>query len=287
MDGGTILFSGDLGNSPQRIVRPTDTPSSSQTVVMESTYGDREHINDDAQEILQKEINTVEETSATLLVPAFALNRTQDLLNRIKHLKSGGKVKQETRVYLDSPMAISATSLYLKHKELFNKKLLEESREGGVFDFPGLTISESSRESKKIKKTKGAKVIIAGSGMMTGGRIASHAANYLPMESTRLLIVGYQGEDTLGREITEGAKRVNIYGEKVDVNASIKRIHSMSSHAGRSALIEWYKNIKGVQKLILTHGEDVARISLKEKIHQEKNTPDILLPKINEEHQVK
>jgi len=283
-DDKKIVFSGDLGNSPQRLVRPTQNITKADFVVMESTYGDREHPNENTQDILQKEINAVEKSGGTLLIPAFALNRSQDLLNRIKHLKKENKVDNTTPVYFDSPMAIKATTVHLAHKDFFNDPIKKESRNEPLFEFPGLVVTDSAKQSRQIAKSKGTKVIVAGSGMMTGGRILNHAADYLPKESTRLLIIGYQGEETIGREIVEGATNINVYGEDVTINATLTRIHGMSSHAGQSALINWFDTIKGVEKLILTHGEDSSRKGLSDKITKTLGAKDITLPKINEEH---
>ena len=174
--GKTIVFSGDLGNSPQLLVAPTEHVSQADYVVMETTYGDREHPDEDSNGILQEEINITEEEGSVLLIPCFSLNRTQDILYRIKLLKESGKVKDETPVFMDSPMGITATEIYLEHKNLFNEDLKKVTTRENPFDFQNLFSLRKSRGGKLIKNHKGAKVIIAGSGMMTGGRILSHAA---------------------------------------------------------------------------------------------------------------
>lgn len=278
-----MVFSGDLGNSPQKLVRPTEKISKANFVVMETTYGGREHPKENAQKLLQTEINIAEKTNATLLIPSFAMNRTQDLLHRIKLLKKNSLVDQNTPVFLDSPMAISATQIHKKHKKLFNKKLLNESKGGDPFNFPGLFIIDDARQSKNIKKRQGTKVIIAGSGMMNGGRILNHAATYLPQAKNRLLFIGFQAEETIGRDIKEGAKNVKMYGERVRINANISTIDSMSSHAGQSALLNWLKHIKGTQKVFLTHGEENSRQLFSKKIKKNTNIENIFLPKLNEE----
>ncbi|MBI1862669.1 MBL fold metallo-hydrolase [Candidatus Microgenomates bacterium] len=170
-----IIFSGDLGNSPEDIVRETELLESADAVVMESTYGDRLHPESDPMETLQSEINAVEKTGGTLLIPAFALERTQELLHMIMHLKKSGKIMRPTPVYMDSPMAKKATDVYKTHRELYNAHLTEDMAVGDPFEFSRLEIVDKRSESQGIYHQKGAKVIIAGSGMMAGGRILGHA----------------------------------------------------------------------------------------------------------------
>lgn len=262
-DGKTICFSGDLGNSPEDLIQPTEYVKNADIVIMESTYGDRNHPQEDPTDILQNEINAVEKLGSTLLIPAFSLERTQELLHRIDHLKKNGKVKTETLVYLDSPMAIKATEVFRKFTNLYNEELAEHNKTDDPFSFPGLNVIYKGKDSMSLSETIGTQVIIAGSGMMTGGRILNHAINFLPKKDTHLLIVGFQGEHTVGRLISEGAKQVMIYGQQVIVNAHIAESHAMSSHADQNGLLKWFKNISGVSRLILVHGEDGPREVLK------------------------
>lgn len=278
-DGKTkIVFSGDLGNSPQTLVKPIEYIDSADVVVMETTYGNRGHPKEDSISILKNEINIVEKTGGTLLIPSFSLNKTQDLLFRIKELKRQRKIKKQTPVVVDSPMAIGATDLHIKHKYLLNKKLLEEANKGDPFNFPGIIIRKKMGKKDILKRMRGAKVIIAGSGMMTGGRIVDHAKHYLPQKNTRLLIVGYQGEGTLGRELEEGVKEVMIDEEKIQVKANVTKIEGMSSHAGEKELLNWLKHINGVRKLILTHGNNPSRQEFAEKVKRETGIRDIAIP---------
>lgn len=278
-----IIFSGDLGNSPEDLVEQTEFLESADAVVMESTYGDRLHPNEIPEDIIQNEINTVEKTGAPLLIPAFSLERTQELLHMIMHLKKDGKVSRTTPVYLDSPMGKKATEIYMKYSELFNDHAKGDVHLGSVFDFPGLNIVEGRSQSQGIRHQKGAKVIIAGSGMMMGGRILGHAAHYLPSNLTRLLIVGYQGEGTIGRALQEGATDITIEGKGVHVNATISDTQAMSSHADQNQLMDWLKHIKDVKKVVLTHGEDGPREELSKKINTELGIHDVLMPHLNEE----
>jgi metallo-beta-lactamase family protein len=278
-----IVFSGDLGNSPEDLEKPTELVDKSDAVIMESTYGDRFHSEENPDVAIQSEINTIESTSGTLLIPSFSLDRAQELLHIIMHLKRDGKVKNETLVYLDSPMAEKATRVYVNYPKNFNSHVQEDLKIGDIFSFPGLGIIENGQDSESLHQDSKPKVIIAGSGMMTGGRIRNHAAFYLPIENTRLLIVGYQAVGTLGRRLLEGNKDVTIDGIGVKVKASVSEIQSMSAHADQNQLLMWLKHIKGVKKVILTHGEDVARKIFSEKIKNEVGINDVILPSMDEE----
>ncbi len=279
-----IIFSGDLGNSPEELLKDCEYLEDADCVVMESTYGDRLHPNEDAVAMIQREINAVEQSGETLLIPSFALERTQELLHIIMHLKRDGKVKPETPIYMDSPMADHATHIYKKHISFFNPHVAGEVAAGTAFWFESLDVLKKRDQSYAVQQQSGeAKVIIAGSGMMVGGRIVGHAAHYLPMAGTRLLIVGYQGEGTLGRELQDGMSEVTIEGAAIPVAGTINSIHAMSSHADQDELMKWLSHIQGVKKLILTHGEDGPRQALRERVQNELSITDVALPHLNEE----
>ncbi|HLL61214.1 MAG TPA: MBL fold metallo-hydrolase [Candidatus Nitrosocosmicus sp.] len=279
----TIVFSGDIGNYPSNILKKTELIGSADVVVMETTYGDREHGDEDASDVLASEINEIERTGGTLLIPAFSLERTQELLHRLNHLKSEDRIKESTAVFVDGPMAIRATRIYKQFRNLYNDEMFRHARQEDPYSFPGMKMTERSRESRDISDYLGPKVIIAGSGMMTGGRILRHAQEHLPNPKTRLLIVGYQGEETLGREIEEGAKEVYINDELVQINATINKTGSMSTHAGQSQLLEWLKNIEGVKKVFLTHGDEEPRKAFRELIMKELKMNNVELPLVNQE----
>jgi metallo-beta-lactamase family protein len=278
-----IVFSGDLGNSPEPLLQPTEVLKTAGAVVMESTYGDRLHPDLDPQTIVQSEINSIEKSGGTLLIPAFSLERTQELQHMIMHLKKAGRIANQTPIFLDSPMAQNATRIYLKYPQLFNDHLQSELANNNPFEFPGIVNVDKPAVSQAIGGQVGPKVIIAGSGMMTGGRIVGHAARYLPDSSTRVLIVGYQGEETLGREILEGQKKVVIDGVTINVKATITSNQGMSSHADQAQLLGWLKNITGIEKVCLTHGEDPARQVLATKITEELGLSNISQPHLNQE----
>lgn len=278
-----IVFSADLGNFPEPLEKVTETFDMADAVVMESTYGDRLHPNEDASDALQSEINTIETSGGTLLIPSFSLERTQELLHIIMHLKKDNKVQANTPIYLDSPMAEKATVIYTHYPSEFNTHIQEDLKNGSPFEFPGLNIINDGRHSGDLDQESLPKVIIAGGGMMTGGRIVGHAAHYLPMASTRLFIVGYQGEGTLGREILEGNKEVTIEGVKVEIKANVNSTLGMSSHADENQLISWLTKIKSVKKVFITHGEDSSRETLAQKITADLGLKDIVLPDLNQE----
>ena len=278
-----VIFSGDIGNFPAYLEENTEFLSSADAVVIETTYGDRLHPIESPLDALQSEINAVEISGGTLLVPTFSLDRAQEILHMIMHLKKEGKVQNETPIVLDSPMAEKATKIYVDYPKYFNDHIEAEYKIGEMFDFPGLEVTKDWRQSQALHTRTEPKVIIAGSGMMTGGRIVGHAAYYLPQKSTRLMIVGYQAEGSLGRELLDGKNEVVINGVKVLVNGSVHDTQGMSSHADQGQLMEWLKSIKGVKKLFLTHGDDHSRVGFQEKVKTELGISDITLPKLGEE----
>lgn len=279
----TIVFSGDLGNSPDNLLPDIEAIASADAVVMESTYGDRLHPAEDPMEVLASEINAVEGTGGTLLIPAFSLHRTQELMHMIMHLKKKGNVRQATPVFMDSPMGNAATIIYTRYPEDFNAHVKREFHGSDPFAFPGVTVIHKRQGQHLIDSELGAKVIIAGSGMMTGGKIIGHAAKYLPIPLTRLLIVGWQGVGTLGRELLDGNRKVRIDGSIVPVKATVTDTQAMSSHADQGQLMHWLKPIKQVQKVFLTHGEDGPRKALAKKVTQDGGITDVIMPTLHQE----
>lgn len=277
-----IIFSGDLGNTPQDLIQPTEFITSGDIVVMESTYGDRIHPSENPSDIIQSEINNVEASGGTLLIPAFSIERSQEVLHRIFHLKKEGKISSGVRIYFDSPMAEKATEIFEKYPEFYNREFENDFSTQNPFNFSGLFTSQNRGDSALISLFSGSKVIIAGSGMMSGGRILNHATQYLPLNSTRLLFVGYQSDGTLGREILGGEKTVTINQNPVPVNANVLQIQSMSSHADQPKLLSWLKKIKGVRKIFLTHGEEKSRKAFFEKVKTDTEISDITLPELNQ-----
>jgi len=277
-----IVFSGDLGNTPEDMIRPTEQVKKAEYVVMESTYGDRLHREEDPSVVLQEEINEVEKNGGVLLIPSFSIERAQELLHRINHLKNEKKIAEGTKVFLDSPMAIRATEIFRRSPELYNRELTKELKTDDPFGFPGLALTQSAEESRGILLSSAPKVIISGSGMMHGGRVLHHAINYLADTKTRLLLVGYQAPGTLGRRLLDGEKKVMIYNQEIVVAANVREVETMSCHADQKKLLHWLGHIKDVKRVFLTHGEDSARIALQEKIKEELGIRDLVIPSLNQ-----
>ena len=285
--GEKTLFSGDLGNTPEPLLMPTESIKTADFVVMESTYGDEKHPKGDEGAVITEIVNEAERVGGAVLIPTFSIQRAQELLYLFDGLKKEKKISDETVVFLDSPMALRATEVYKDFPGLYSQKLRDQAKTDDPFDFPGLFLCDTVEKSKQIKSYPGAKVIIAGSGMMTGGRILHHAINYLPDPKNALIFVGYQAEGTMGREIRMGKKVVNIWGNVVDVRAEIKEIKTMSSHADQDQLWDWYSKIDNVKKVFLTHGEDVARLVLKEIIKNRSDVSvDVEIPTLNQEFEL-
>jgi metallo-beta-lactamase family protein len=262
-----VVFSGDLGNSPSPLVKMTEGPKAADIVVMESTYGNRFHKPRGEEEAIISQIcNRAFDDGATVLMPAFSLERTQEFLHMFDHMKREGMINARMPIYLDSPMGLRATAVFEKYPEYFNEHMREHFIKDDPFDFPELVISVNSNQSHRIDQSEEAKVIIAGSGMMTGGRIVAHAKKYLPLEKSVIIFSGFQSPGTLGREILDGAREVVVDGLKIPVNAQIEEITTMSGHADQGQLLGWLSGIEGVSTVFLSHGEEEARAVLKDEI---------------------
>ena len=278
--GKTIVFSGDLGNTPEDLIQPTENIITAETVIIESTYGNSVHPVEDVPATLRQEINTVETSGGVLIIPAFSVERTQEILHQIGHLKQNNSVSTEIPVYLDSPMAIEVTDIFKKYPNLYNPELAQDPH---PFDFPGLICTKKSEDSKKIVNFHGPKVIIAGSGMMSGGRIMHHLKNYISDSATRILIVGYQAVGTLGQAIESGITEVTLYQEKLPVRAVVTKLESLSSHADQPGLLNWLRHINNVSRVFVVHGEDQQRTGLAERIKSDLGISQVILPQLSQE----
>lgn len=281
--GSTVAFSGDLGNTPEPLIAPTHWVTKANIAVVESTYGDQIHPPREEVENLVEIIQKAERLKGVVLIPSFSIERSQELLYIFDQLKKDGRMAYETPVFLDGPMAIKATMVFKDFPGLYSPALKEQVRSDDPFDFPGLVICDTVEKSKQIRNYEGTKVIVAGSGMMTGGRVIHHAARYLSDPKNQIVIVGYQAEDTLGRQILDGKPSVNIWGSMVDVKAEVVEIKTMSAHADQGQILTWLKKIDGLEQVVLVHGEDLARLVLNEKIHQELPSVKVVLPTIQQE----
>lgn len=259
-----VVFSGDVGNINVPILRATDPlPQGIDVLVCESTYGNRVHENAaDRQTVLKNFIDEALARGGVLLVPSFSLERTQELLYSLNQLTANKHELKNIPIFLDSPLAIDALDVYKKFPEYYDeeaKKLVSEGDD--LFDFPGLVVCKTRDESKKINQHHGQKIIIAGAGMMNGGRVLHHAPRYLSDEKSTLLFTGYQAEGTLGRQILDGHSPVKIFNETVDVRCQIKFISTLSAHADQPKFLSWIREAK-VGQVYLNHGEKFASAEL-------------------------
>lgn len=263
-----IVFTGDLGNSPTPLLRDTEEITDADYMLMESVYGDRNH--EDRELRLEKLEQAIEANTArhgTLLIPSFSLEKTQELIYEIHRMMDEKKLPK-TQVYLDSPLAIRLTALYKKMHTQFNDGAESDLKRGhDLFNFPGLQVVEDVDASKAIKYAPTPKIIIAGSGMSSGGRILHHELNYLSDPKTTLLLIGYQAVGTLGRQIQEGAKRVTIYGKEIEVNASIEHIDGYSSHKDSDHLVEFVEPAADkLKQVFVVMGETKSSLFLVQRL---------------------
>ena len=253
----SIVFSGDIGRWNRPILQDPSVFNRTDYVVMESTYGDRKHegteeIGDELAEIVKAAFAA----GGNIIVPSFALQRTQEILYYLNTLLRENRIPDLT-VYLDSPMAIKITEVYKRHAELFDSEMKDLiRRHQSPFDFPGLKMVETVEESKALNAITGTVMIIAGSGMCTGGRIKHHLVNNISRPECTVLFVGYQAEGTLGRQILDGARSVRIHGQQYPVRARIVQIQGFSAHADRDELLKWLSNLSANPRhVFITHGE--------------------------------
>lgn len=270
-EGKKIVFSGDLGNPPVPLLKSTEIIKEADYLLIESTYGDRIH-EDKAirKDILEDSIENTIARGGVVMIPAFALERTQELLYELNELVENHRIP-EVPIFMDSPLAIKATEVYKKYPEYYNKKatyLIESGDD--LFNFPGLEFTRRVEESKKINDIPPPKVIIAGSGMSTGGRILHHEIRYLPDPKNLLLIIAYQAVGTLGRKILERAEQVKIFNERVSVRAEVKAIGGYSAHADQKMLLSWIKPMRfNLKKVFVVQGEGGPANALVSKIKDE------------------
>ncbi len=251
-----LVFSGDLGQRNVPIIEDPTFIMKADYVYMESTYGNRLHKRPKPRR--EELLDAVRDTYARggkLLIPSFALERTQELLYLLSDLKTKEPDFPNLKVYLDSPLAIKITEVFRNHPDIYDEEA--RSRKDKPFDFPGLIISETPQDSMRINHSKEPCIVIAGSGMCTAGRIRHHFKHSLWDERTTVLFVGYQAPGTLGRIILDGAKTVRMMGMEIAVNAEIRRIGSFSAHGDRDDLINWLEAFEEKpKKVFLIHGEE-------------------------------
>jgi len=266
-----ILFTGDLGNSPAPLLRDTEVVGNVDYLVMESTYGDRNH--EPKEERLKEFERIIKETlgrGGTLVIPTFAIDRTQVLLYELNNLVEQGRIPK-VPVFIDSPMAIKATEIYRSSEALFNDQVREQIKRGDdIFKFPRLEYTMSREESQDIEKMKGAKIILAGSGMSMGGRVISHEARFLPDPKSTILLVGYQAAGSLGRELADGAKRIHANHENIKVKAKIETLYGYSAHKDGDHLVEFVRTAGDrLKETFVVMGEPGASMHLAQRLNDE------------------
>ncbi|HKM84330.1 MAG TPA: MBL fold metallo-hydrolase [Candidatus Acidoferrum sp.] len=264
-----IVFSGDVGRYDQPILNDPVTPVTKQIdlLLCESTYGDREHEAGDPLELLSNIVNRVVKRGGSIVIPAFAIGRTQTFMYYLRQLENLQRIPK-VPVYVDSPMALSATDLYLKHKEDHDLLFARDEQNGGdplsVHEFH---LTRTAEESKQINNVKTPCIIISASGMVTGGRVLHHLAQRLGDARNAVILGGFQAEGTRGRALQDGAKTLNLFGQVVPVLAEIVMMGQFSAHAGKSELLRWLTALQVPPKQVyLTHGEPAAAQSLQQAI---------------------
>ena len=255
----SVLFSGDLGSAKRPLLRSPAQPPHADNVVMETTYGDRLHkqLGPSIDEFYGA-INDTFKRGGNIIIPTFALERAQELLYFLSEGVAQGRLKQSTQVFLDSPMAISATEIFRHHPECFEPataKLFEEGHD--PFTLPGLHFTRETAESIAINNIHGGGIIMAGAGMCTGGRVRHHLQHNLGHADSSIVFVGYAALGTLARRIIDGEKQVSIFGEDIPVRAHIYTINGFSAHADQAELLAWQQQTSA-KRTFLVHGEEAA-----------------------------
>ena len=259
-----IVFSGDVGRKDIPILKDPEPISAADYVILESTYGDRLHGEESPKDALARVCERIVDKASVLLIPAFAVGRTQEVLYHLRSLQREGRLSPRLPIYIDSPMAISTVDLYCDFTPEHDIEMAELRDQGRCpIEGPSVSFSRSSDDSKRLNRLHGPAVIISASGMLNGGRVLHHLVRRLPDADTTLLFVGYQAEGTLGRRILEGARDVRVLGQAVPVAAQIEEIPALSAHADSGELVEWMSAIpEKPREIFLVHGEDRAREAL-------------------------
>jgi metallo-beta-lactamase family protein len=256
----TMLFSGDLGNAGRPLLREPVTPSHADVVVMETTYGDRLHkaLAPSVDE-LYGAISDTFSRGGNVVIPTFALERAQELLFYLREGVITQRLPASMQVFLDSPMAISATEIFERHPEGYESHVAALFHKGrDPFDLPGLHFTRETGDSIALNRISGGAVILAGSGMCTGGRVRHHLKHNLWREESSIVFVGYAAMGTLARRIIDGAKRVRVYGEEIPVRAQIHTINGFSAHADQAELLDWHRKLGNPERTFLVHGEEAV-----------------------------
>lgn len=263
-----VIFSGDVGRYDQPILNDPESPTRADFLLCESTYGDRDHASGSVADVLADVISRAAKRGGAVVIPAFAVDRTQLLMYYLRELEDEQRIPR-LPVYIDSPMAINVTSLYNSHHEDHKLQFQREEQSGNrdPLNLHEVHMTRSVEDSKKINDVVSPCIIISASGMATGGRILHHLARRLPDSRSTVLLVGYQAEGTRGRALQDGAQYLRIFGEQVPVRAQVVEIGQLSAHAGRSELLRWLSGFQSPpRQTFLVHGEPVALNSFRDAI---------------------
>ena len=293
-----IVFTGDIGNNDIPLLDSPTMIEDADYLVMESTYGSRLHMrNDDKANIFLNVVSETLDHGGRVVIPSFAVGRTQEILYEIDKIKDSHKDDEEfqrkyqqlmkTPVFVDSPLAISATEVFKKNTDLFEEEVQEKLRHGNhPLEFPGLQFTRTADESKALNETYYPSIIISASGMCDIGRIKHHLKHNLWNPSSTILFVGYQAPGTLGRTIVDGADKVKIFGEEISVNARVEYIEGYSGHADQEWLLNFvYSFIKKPRHIFLVHGEEESEEVLKGLIERNTQIP-VTIPSFGEKYEV-
>lgn len=268
VEGMTVVFSGDLGNPPTPLLPDPDPPQRASHVLLESVYGGRKH-EDRGQrhELLAKAVSDAVRRKGTLLIPVFAVERTQEILAELNEIVEG-KEFQGIPVFIDSPLAIRATEIYQKYPMYYNQQTQKEIVSGDIpFRFPGIHYCMTREQSKAVNDVSPPKIVLAGSGMFTGGRILHHVLRYVPDERSLVLMVGYQAAGSLGRRLLSKPTSIEVFSEHIPVRAEIRFIGGYSSHADQDELLHWLSALKEPpKKTFVVQGEEASSLALREEI---------------------
>jgi metallo-beta-lactamase family protein len=285
---GRMVFSGDLGNRDKPVIRDPSYTAAADLAVVEGTYGNRHHKSiDDSIEELRNAIDDTCKRGGNVLIPSFAIERAQELLYILREFHEQ-KELPAFNVFLDSPMAIKMTDVMRRNPEFYDnetEKLVQ--RLGDPFDFPGLQLTRTSDESRKINFIRSNAIIIAGSGMCTGGRIKHHLKQNIWRKESSIIFVGYQAKGTLGRMLVDRKKRVKIFGDSFRVKSPIYTIGGFSSHADQGIIIDWLQHMKNLKQIFLVHGEESGLIPLRDELMKQKVGKKIHVPHIHERFSIK
>lgn len=265
--GRSIMFTGDLGNTPEPLLMDTESPSGVQYLVMESVYGDRAHEGrEERADALRGMIEETRAAGGVLLIPSFSIERTQIILFELNTMIEDGSMRP-IPVYLDAPLATKVTDIFRRYPQLFNADAQKHFADGkDPFTFTGLSVTVNTGESRAIHATHDPKIIIAGAGMSGGGRVRAHEQYYLESEKTTLLFVGYQAPGTLGRRLLDGEKHIQIDGTPVTVRARIAQLTGYSGHADRDQLLTFIENCgESLERVFITMGEPKSSLFLAQR----------------------